>query len=366
MRYRHLIQEERHQISALQWAGWSQAAIATKLERHLAGISRELNRNRVVGPYRPQVAGLLAAARSQKSAANARRVPTAAWQFAREKLAETWSPQQIAGHQRAEHLPLLSHKSIYQRIYKDKRAGGTLHLALRIHKQRRKRRGVRERRGTIPNQVSIDQHPGLVADRARYGDWEADLVIGARHSQALVTINERKSRYALITRVKSKQAAGVSRAIIEQLKPFSHMAHTLTTDNGKEFAQHERIAAELKLSYYFAHPHAAWERGANENLNGLLRQFFPKHREFEEVSDEEIALAQHRLNHRPRKCLGYKTRIRSSANSYTLTSPLRFVVESAHLKSSDCEAVYSGADRQPSPIPLPSFNNRVAMYCKRD
>jgi IS30 family transposase len=307
MRYRHLIQEERYQISALHEAGWSQVSIAAKLGRHPSSISRELNRNRTVGPYQPQVAGLLAAARSRLSAANARRVPIEAWEFARQKLAETWSPQQISGHQRAEHLPRLSHESIYQRIYEDKHADGTLHLALRIHKQRRKRRGVRERRGTIPNQVSIDQRPAIVADRKRYGDWEADLVIGARHSQALVTLNERKSRYALITRVASKHAAGVSTALIEQLKPFALMAHTLTTDNGKEFAQHERVAAELKLGYYFAHPHAAWERGANENLNGLLRQFFPKHRKLEEVTDEEIALAQHRLNHRPRKCLGYKT-----------------------------------------------------------
>jgi IS30 family transposase len=166
---------------------------------------------------------------------------------------------------------------------------------------------VRERRGTIPNQISIDQRPAIVGRRGRYGDWEADLVVGARHSQALVTINERKSRYALITRVESKHAASVSAAIVDQLKPFAHMTHTLTTDNGKEFALHEKIAAQLECKYYFAHPHAAWERGANENLNGLLRQFFPKHRKLEEVSDEEIALAQHRLNHRPRKCLGYKT-----------------------------------------------------------
>lgn len=307
MRYRHLIQEERYQISALREAGWSLGAIAAKLGRHASSISRELNRNRVVGPYQPQAAGLLATARSQQSAANARRIPAAAWEFAREKLAETWSPQQISGYQRTAQLPRLSHEAIYQRIYEDKRGGGSLHLALRIHKQRRKRRGVRERRGTIPNQVSIDQRPDIVANRERYGDWEADLVIGARHSQALVTINERKSRYALITRVASKQAAGVSLAIIAQLRPFAHMAHTLTTDNGKEFAQHELIATQLELGYYFAHPHAAWERGANENLNGLLRQFFPKHRKLEEVTDEEIALAQHRLNHRPRKCLGYKT-----------------------------------------------------------
>jgi len=307
MCYRHLIQEERYQISALKEAGWSLRAIASKLSRSPSSLSRELNRNRVVGPYQPQVAALLAAARSLHSAANARRVPTAAWEFAVEKLAETWSPQQIAGHQRAGHLPRLSHETIYQRIYEDKRAGGHLHLALRIHKQRRKRRGVRERRGTIPNQVLIDQRPAIVDTRERYGDWEADLVVGARHSQALVTINERKSRYALIKRVTSKQAPVVRKAIVTKLRPFARLAHTLTTDNGKEFAQHERIASALKLNFYFAHPHAAWERGANENLNGLVRQFFPKHRKLEEVTDDEIALAQHRLNHRPRKCLGYKT-----------------------------------------------------------
>ena len=307
MCYRHLIQEERYQISALKEAGWSLGDIGAKLGRPASTISRELNRNRVVGPYQPHVAGLLAMARGLRSAANARRVPAAAWDFAREKLAETWSPQQIAGHQRAAHLPRLSHEAIYQRIYEDKRAGGHLHLALRVHKQRRKRRGVRERRGTIPNQVLIDQRPAIVANRERYGDWEADLVVGARHSQALVTINERKSRYALIKRVTSKQAPVVRKAIVSKLRPFARLAHTLTTDNGKEFAQHERIASALKLNFYFAHPHAAWERGANENLNGLVRQFFPKHRKLEEVTDDEIALAQHRLNHRPRKCLGYKT-----------------------------------------------------------
>ena len=159
-----------------------------------------------------------------------------------------------------------------------------MHLTLRCQKVRKKRHTGRARRGSIPNQVSIDLRPAIVAERARFGDWEADLVIGAGQKQALVTINERKSRYALVTRVQSKQAAGVSQAIIEQLKPFAHKTHTLTTDNGKEFAQHERIAAELKLSYYFAHPYAAWERGANENLNGLLRQFFPKHRNWLVIS----------------------------------------------------------------------------------
>jgi IS30 family transposase len=151
MCYRHLIQEERYQISALLQAGFSQAAIGAKLSRSPSSVSREPNRNRVVGPYPPQVAGWLAAARSQRSSANAGRVPVAAWEFAREKLAETWSRQQIAAHRRVQHLPRLSHETIYRRIDEDKRAGGRLHLALRVHKQRRKRRGVRERRGAAPS-----------------------------------------------------------------------------------------------------------------------------------------------------------------------------------------------------------------------
>lgn len=307
MHYRHLSQEERYQISALMDAGYTLRSIALRLGRPASTISREVRRNRAVRPYQAQTAILLAAARRQHSAANARRVPEAAWIFAMEKLRETWSPEQIAGYQRVEGLASLSHESIYQRIYEDKRQGGNLHLALRHHKQRRKRRGVRERRGTIPNQVSIEKRAAIVDRRSRIGDWEADLVIGARHSQALVTINERKSRYALLHRVAGKQAASVRDAIVEKLHPFAHLAHTLTTDNGKEFALHEQIAAKLGLKYYFAHPHASWERGANENLNGLVRQFFPKHRRLEEVTEEQIALAQDRLNHRPRKCLGYKT-----------------------------------------------------------
>lgn len=307
MRYRHLTPEERYQISACMEAGLTLRAVAAKLGRHPSTLSRELARNRLVGAYRPEVAHLLASARGRVSAANARRAPAEAWDFAREKLAETWSPQQIAGHQRAERLPRISHEAIYQRVYADKRAGGDLHLALRHHKQRRKRRGVRERRGTIPNQVSIELRPAIVARRGRFGDWEADLVIGARHSQALVTRNERKSRYALLARVPGKHAHVVRDAIVAKLKPFQRIARTLTTDNGKEFAMHEQIASRLGLGYYFAHPHAAWERGANENLNGLVRQFFPKHRKLEDVSDKEIAMAQHLLNHRPRKCLGYKT-----------------------------------------------------------
>ena len=223
------------------------------------------------------------------------------------KLAETWSPEQISGYFKVNRQPAVSHEAIYQRIYADKRAGGTLHLALRCQKARKKRYGGRDRRGTIPNQVSIDKRPAVVGNRARFGDWEADLVIGAGQKQALVTINERVSRYSLIAHVRFKTGQAVSGSMISLLTPFATCVHTLTTDNGREFAQHERIAKELDADFFFAHPYSSWERGANENMNGLIREFFPKKMRFDSITKKDISAAMHYLNHRPRKCLGFKT-----------------------------------------------------------
>ena len=227
--------------------------------------------------------------------------------WSRSGLGELWSPEQICGRLKACGLPSASHEAIYQRIYADKRNGGTLHRALRCQKVRRKRYGGRERRGSIPNQVSIEQRPAIVNRRRRFGDWEGDLVIGAGQQQALVTLNERKSCYSLIAHVPCKTAQAVSDTMISLLRPFAACVHTLTSDNGREFAQHERIAATLDAKFFFAHPYASWERGANENMNGLIRQFFPKKMRFQSISRTDIELAMHRLNHRPRKCLGFKT-----------------------------------------------------------
>ncbi len=155
--------------------------------------------------------------------------------------------------------------------------------------------------------MSIQQRPAIVDSLKRFGDWEGDLVIGAGQHQALVTLNERKSRYSLIAHVPFKTAQAVSDAAIFLLTPFSACVHTLTTDNGKEFTQHERIARELDADFFFAHPYASWKRGANENMNGLIRQFFPKDMRFDSITKKDIAFTMHRLNHRPRKCLDFKT-----------------------------------------------------------
>ena len=306
MSYAHLTQDERYQIHILKKAGHSQNAIVILVQRDKSTIGRELTRNRGERGYRPKQAQALCAARKQ-ARENGRRVSSETWAFAEAKLAELWSPEQISGYLRANDQPTVSHESLYQRIYADKRAGGTLHRALRCRKARKKRYGSRERRGTIPNQVSIDKRPAIVEGRKRFGDWEADLVIGAGQQQALVTLNERKSRYTLIAHVTHKTAQAVSDAMIFLLTPFATCVHTMTTDNGREFAQHERIAARLGADFFFAHPYSSWERGANENMNGLIRQFFPKHMRFQIITAKDIKFAIHRLNHRPRKCLGFKT-----------------------------------------------------------
>ena len=306
MNYTHLTQNERYQIAILSRAGHDQSQIAKVMRRNPSTISRELRRNRGQRGYRPKQAHEFSQARL-RACENSPRVSAETWTIVDARLAETWSPEQITGYFKANGERTVSHEAIYQRIYADKRTGGTLPHALRCQKARRKRYGVRERRGTIPNQVSIDWRPAVVSERGRFGDWEGDLVIGAGHKQALVTLNERTSRYSLMAHVPFKTAQAVSDAMISLLAPFAACVHTLTTDNGKEFAQHERIAKELDADFFFAHPYASWERGANENMNGLIRQFFPKKMCFKSITPTDVELAMHRLNHRPRKCLGFKT-----------------------------------------------------------
>ena len=189
----------------------------------------------------------------------------------------------------------------------DKRAGGLLWQHLRCQKQRRKRYGKHDRRGIIPNRQSIETRPSVVDERSRIGDWEADTIIGKNHIQAIVSLVERKSGYTLIRKVKRKTARAVRKAAISLLKPHQDKVHTLTADNGKEFAEHERIAKDLDADFYFAHPYASWERGTNENTNGLIRQYFPKNRDFTTITQQEINHAMKRLNSRPRKRLGFLT-----------------------------------------------------------
>jgi IS30 family transposase len=199
----------------------------------------------------------------------------------------------------------VSHERIYQYIYADKRAGGTLHLNLRLQKQRRKRYGSYSRRGQLPKRRSIDERPKIVDRKARRGDWEADTIIGRNHQAAIVSLVDRKSKLVRLAKVARNTAKLVGRVIITQLQPLP--VKTITSDNGREFAQHQAVAARLSADFYFAHPYSSWERGINENTNGLVRQYFPKKSEFSKITDRQIRKVEDRLNQRPRKTLGYKT-----------------------------------------------------------
>jgi IS30 family transposase len=185
--------------------------------------------------------------------------------------------------------------------------GGGLYRHLRCQKQRRKRYGSYSRRGQLRNRVSIDERPAVVERRGRYGDWEADTIIGKGQKQAIISLTERKARLTLLAKVQTREAKTVGQAVRQLLTPVADRVHTITADNGKEFAEHETIAKALEANFYFAHPYASWERGLNENTKGLVRQYFPKQCHFDRITDEEIQTVIDKLNNRSRKFLAFKT-----------------------------------------------------------
>ena len=302
--YKQLTQEQRYQIYALKKAGHSQTEIANIVDVHKSTISRELCRNHGQRGYQPKQAHKFALTRRPQTR---KRIQPQTWKLVTEKLCTDWSPEQISGWMALNGYEQVSHEWIYQYVLNDKRAGGELHTHLRCQTKRRKRYGSYDRRGKLPNRTSIDERPDVVDQRQRIGDWEVDTILGQGRQQAIVTLNERKSRLALLQKVERRSADRVAQAILEQLRPFADVAHTLTSDNGKEFAQHETVAAELDLDFYFAHPYASWERGANENMNGLVRQYLPKQSDFTNVSQADLETIMHKLNHRPRKCLDFRS-----------------------------------------------------------
>jgi IS30 family transposase len=226
-----------------------------------------------------------------------------------DKLRLKWSPEQISGWLLVEQKISLSHERIYQHVWADKASGGDLYKYLRREAKKYKARGSNGKTasGQIKNRISIDDRPDIVDEKSRIGDWEIDTVIGRNHSGALVTIVERATMFTVSKRVKSKRAEEVTAATIALLRPFKALVHTITADNGKEFAYHEKISASLECDFYFAHPYHSWERGLNENTNGLLRQYFPKSTDFKKVSEKEVAQSVEQLNNRPRKTLAFKT-----------------------------------------------------------
>jgi len=304
-RYRQLTLEQRYAIRTMIKAGHTQKDIATIIAVHPSTISRELNRNKRKRGYRYKQAHGLALSRRQGKAKFLISADT--WSLVESLIQEEWSPEQISGWMRENLECSVSYEHIYQYIIADKRKGGELYTHLRCQKQKKKRYGSYDRRGQLKDRVSIEQRPDIVEKRCRLGDWELDTIIGKRHRQAIVTLTERRSGLSLIHKVENRTSSQVSKAIRSLLNPYKMWVHTLTSDNGKEFADHKTIAKKLEANFYFAHPYAAWERGSNENTNGLIRQYIPKGMDFSHISREDEIFVMNRLNNRPRKRLGFRT-----------------------------------------------------------
>lgn len=305
MNYTQLTREQRYQIHALMKAGHNQPQIAVIIGCHKSTVSRELRRNCGPRGYYPNQAQQLARRRQRRS--HGPRITADTWQRVEQLLRRQWSPEQINGRLKRERLPTVSHERIYLYIYADKRRGGTLHRHLRSQKKQRKRYGGYIRRGQIPNRTGIEQRPAIVARKRRFGDWEGDTIIGARHQGGILSLVERRSKLTRLHKLESKAATEVKATSIALLAPLIDRVHTITVDNGKEFVQHEEITAALQAPIYFTHPYAAWERGLNENTNGLVRQYFPKKYDFARITDAEVQSVEDRLNNRPRKTLGFRT-----------------------------------------------------------
>jgi IS30 family transposase len=279
--YHHLTYDQRCQIYILKDRGDRSSTIAKVLNVHHSTIGRELERNKGQRGYRHQQAQEKAFLR--KNSQPNKKMTLKIIASVEEKLKLQWSPIQISGWLKRHGKEHISHETIYNHIWKDKRQGGQLYKELRR------------------------QRPSIVEKKTRLGDWELDTIIGAGHKGVIVSIVERTSKLTRLAKVSHKTAKKVGQALIEQLKPIKAFVHTLTADNGKEFAYHQMVSFELETDFYFATPYHSWERGLNEHTNGLVRQYFPKTQSFLDTTSKDVKEVETLLNNRPRKALNFET-----------------------------------------------------------
>lgn len=305
----HLTYQQRYTISVLLTARKTKSFIAGVIGKHPSVVGREIARNSDgrSGSYSADLA-------QRKYGKRIKEKPKKIWftpeiaERVEAYLSDDYSPEQIAGVCRNERLPCVSPERIYQHIWQDKKAGGNLFTHLRRNgRMYRKRGNKKDSRGIIVGRVGIEQRPAIVDLKERFGNLEVDTIIGKNHKGAIVTINDRASGMLKMKKVASKHASHVKDAIVEGLNEWKPFLKTLTSDNGKEFAGHQKIAQRLQLDFYFARPYHSWERGANENLNGLIRQYIPKKTDFATVSDDYVKWIENKLNTRPRKRHAFKS-----------------------------------------------------------
>jgi len=310
MRYHQITFAERYTLGLLRRQGLCPAAIARILGRHRSTVGRELHRNRTAhdGADRPQVADWYARGRRSRSRRN-RRFGPRAWRLVTRRLQQRWSPEQIAGRLRREGRLQISHETIYRYIWLDKRFGGTLYTHLRgARKQRRKRYGAYDSRGRLAGKRPIATRPHAAEARTRIGHWEVDTMLGeAQAGPCLLTMVERKTGYVALGKLRIRRAPEVNARATRLIRAQPHPVRTITADNGTEFHEYAALERRTAARFYFATPHHAWERGTNENTNGLLRQYLPKHQSMAQLTQYHCNRIAAHLNRRPRKRLGYRT-----------------------------------------------------------
>ena len=321
----HLTVEERSTIQRMLDEGHQQKVIAKAIGRCASVVCREIARNGDLrsGAYRAPLAQRKYTRRMASKPVHIHYTPQMRVRVVA-LLGRKYSPEQIVGVAGNEGWECVSHERIYQHVWQDKRAAGELHTHLRRRGRRYRKRGAaKDTRGIIPGRVDIALRPAVVEQRERFGDLEIDTIIGKGHQGAIVTINDRATGLLRMFKVARREAAAVAHGTIAALKPWGAALHTITADNGKEFALHATIAQELRIGFFFARPYHSWQRGSNENLNGLIRQYIPKKTDFSTLSDEYIAYVQNELNERPRKRLGYRSP-KATFDQLTDQTPIAF------------------------------------------
>jgi len=306
MSYIQLTQEQRYQIGVYLRMGKKQSEIAKEIKVHKSTVSREIRRNGSGRwKYNPSRASRMARERHREK--NKHRIDEVTWERVESLLKLEIRPEQISMRLKLENFPTVSHETIYQHVYQNKREGGSLYTHLARQHTYRKRIHKYCKRGFRDPRRPISERPAIVETRSRLGDWEADTIIGRKQQQAIVSIVERSSRFCFLQKVTHRTAESVTKAACQKLMPVKDKVLTITSDNGSEFAGHKNIALSLGADFFFADPYSSWQRGTNENTNGLVRQYFPKKTDFSLLSDDYVQFVADRLNNRPRKCLGFRT-----------------------------------------------------------
>jgi len=309
MDYLRLTQEERYQIQALVASGISVRAIGRQLNRNASTISRELRKRRSEnnGKYLAQHAQKAALSIRCRARPDLHKIRGNTQKYIREKIELDWSPEQITGRMKLERKQAIPFLTIYRFIQRDRDCGGKLWTHLRVLKNfRRGRKAKRWKSWSyLPDRVSIEERPKVVEKRNRLGDYERDTVLGKRGKSVLLTIVDRTSRLLKLDCLKKSTSDGVHRSTVRLLK--NEPAHTLTNDNGFEFLCHAKTTETLSLPIYFSKAYRSWERGTNENTNGLLRQYFPKKKDIGHPTRKQLEAIAERINSRPRKIFGFRT-----------------------------------------------------------